>query len=268
MEAQQRIRVCVRLRPLQTSGLDARGETSAWTLGADYVGGAQFIRGLEDKKGFDTSTAQLLTLPLTNLEKTQWQKALWFLVATLLMLLNLLLRRNVSYSYQLNNAIEQSILATKYGRNYEDSFDSITNWDDFYEWFRNPFSSTMLDCSDPFNAARGSHCPYVLHRNKLVGPVRLRQLRIKPNLECAPKSIFYTTKLVTIGEIKDARRDTDGHPVEVEPVACFAAYSPSIRSETIDDFESEANGLIQPNVRSAFQFDDGTSNGLGSQLEG
>lgn len=140
------------------------------------------IRALVDRAKLHV--AKVLA-PLSKDQKTRWQKAVYFIVAIAAMITSLLVRRNLATSFHFYQMVERSIATRPFGVNQDRTMMDIRDWAGFDEWFLGPLADTLLHCADK------NDCPMLYGMNRVFGPLRVRQLRMRQGYGCDGGDVLF-----------------------------------------------------------------------------
>ena len=114
-------------------------------------------------------------------------------------------RRNVRHAFLLTDAVRTAFVDEEFGDYNEKTFDDIRTYEEFYDWAKGPFTEGLL----PAEYYDGSEIPAdrkrVMYYNRVVGGLRMRQVRVTPNENCNIASNVITTFTASTGP--DAGRE-------------------------------------------------------------
>jgi len=161
--------------------------------------------------------AQLKGLPseLTNVKKLK-REMYYFIAFVVLFIYVLYSRRTVRDAYQLQQSISTVFTEENFGAYNEKVFLDIATPEEMFEWMYGP----LLDGLYPLTLYNGLPVPdelkgYVMIYNKVIGKIRLRQLRVREGEGCA--------LLATTGV-------TDSSRTDLYVDSCYPSYSFDARS--------------------------------------
>ena len=96
----------------------------------------------------------------------------------------LISRRNVREAYMLTDSVRTAFVDEEFGDANEKTYMDIRTYEEFYDWATGPFTEGLL----PAEYYNGDEIPpekkRVMYYNRIVGGVRMRQVRVTPNEDC------------------------------------------------------------------------------------
>jgi hypothetical protein len=92
-------------------------------------------------------------------------------------------RRNVLHAQSFLDGLLTGFMDT-FGESNGKTFMDIAQYADFYEWFEGPFIRTLLPDEDYSGRPIEPKMQRVMMYNRIVGGLRMRQLRVTPNAGC------------------------------------------------------------------------------------
>lgn len=108
-------------------------------------------------------------------------------------------RRSVPDAYTLTDAVRTQFIEEDFGDANEKTFMDIATYEEMYMWARDVFTDGLL----PAEYYDGTEIPpdkkRVTYYNRVVGGVRMRQLRVTPNAGCTIKANVITSFIPTTG---------------------------------------------------------------------
>ena len=106
-------------------------------------------------------------------------------------------RRSVPDAYTLTDAVRTQFIEEDFGDANEKTFMDIATYEEMYMWARDVFTDGLL----PAEYYDGTEIPpdkkRVTYYNRVVGGVRMRQLRVTPNAGCTIKGNVTTSFIPT-----------------------------------------------------------------------
>eukprot|EP00966_Prymnesium_polylepis_P253895 5868234-Prymnesium_polylepis.1 len=96
----------------------------------------------------------------------------------------LMYRRSVLDAYYLVDALDNVFVGEAFGDANEKDFTDIRNFEEFYDWANGPFTEGLLPNENYDGSEISFENTRVATYNKVVGGVRMRQLRVRPNADC------------------------------------------------------------------------------------
>ena len=94
-------------------------------------------------------------------------------------------RRNVRSAYILSDSMRTVFIEENFGDANEKAYEDIRNYEEFWEWANGPFLDGLL----PGELYNGDEIPNdkkrVAYYNRIVGGLRMRQVRCTPNAGCS-----------------------------------------------------------------------------------
>jgi hypothetical protein len=138
-----------------------------------------------------------------------FQELIKYVCMMLLYFIVLLNRRDVRAAYLLTDSVRTAFVEENFGDANAKAFEDIRTYGEFFDWARGPFTEGLV----PSEYYDGSEIPLekrgVMYYNKLVGGLRMRQVKVTPNEGCSiatnVQTSFTPTKGVTAG-IKQTRK--------------------------------------------------------------
>ena len=168
-------------------------------------------------------TAQLTTkqkLALRRKLGREWRVFLLFIIVFAVVLRQ---RRSVQDAYYVQQAIATAFVEEEFGDFNEKTFNDIATPEELFDWMTGP----LLEGLYPDEYYNGMPIPadrlgYVMEYNKLVGRIRLRQLRVKEGEGCSLAPALFQEGTTRAGEVR--RRQFVGH--------CYSDYTEKVRDES------------------------------------
>jgi len=157
-------------------------------------------------------------------------------------------RRTVKDAYLLQEAISTAFVEENFGDYNEKTYLDIATADEMFEWMEGPlqdglFPDALYNNQEVPEGRRG----YVMTYNKVVGQIRLRQLRIAPDSTCTLSTMIMQDDTTTDG--------TQRHRQFVDH--CFGYYEESARSNV-----SYGPASLQVPFTGGFAYSSAEANGL------
>ena len=194
------------------------------------------------------------TTSLTTKQKLALRRKLkydmyYFLAFVVFFIVSMYTRRTIKDGYRLQEAISAAFTEENFGDYNEKTFLDIATAEELFDWMEGPLAEGLFP-GENYNGLKNKWVGYVMTYNRLVGMIRLRQLRVAPNKNCN----------LTMSAIEQVGRLTTGVNYDGGTMrrrqfvdACYASYSPEAASnETFgldpstpgfSYFTAEENGL-------------------------
>jgi len=193
-------------------------------------------------------SAHLSTKQKLALRRKLKYELYYFMAFVLVFIWSLYGRRTVKDAYQLQEAISTAFVEEDFGDYNEKTFLDIATADEMFEWMEGPLQDGLfpdvLYNDQPMPASRQG---YVMTYNKVVGKVRLRQLRVAPDTACTLSEEISQTDTTSDG-IQRHRQFVDH---------CYGFYEAAYKSNV-----TFGPGCISDNVTCGFVFTSAAENGL------
>ncbi len=124
----------------------------------------------------------------------------WFLAFVVVFVWSLYGRRTVREAYLLQEAISTAFVEENFGDYNEKAFLDIATADEMFEWMEGPLQEGLF----PDSLYNGADLPsdregYVMTYNRVVGKIRLRQLRIAPDSSCRLSTLIFQDDTTSTG---------------------------------------------------------------------
>ena len=157
-------------------------------------------------------------------------------------------RRTVKDAFRLQEAVATAFTEENFGDYNEKTFLDIATAEEMFDWMVGPlqdglFPDTLYN-EQPLPEDRKG---YVMTYNRIVGKIRLRQLRVAPDIACSLASSIHQDG-VTVDGSRRHRQFVDH---------CYGAYTPASRSN-----ESYGPADLQAPFTGGFAFSNASANNL------
>ena len=150
---------------------------------------------LAQAKGGTLTTKQKLSL------RRKLRNELYlFLFFSFIFIWTLYSRRTVRDAFLLQEAIQTAFVEESFGEYGEKTFLDIANTNDVFDWMQGPLQNGLF----PDSLYSGAAVPdarkgYVMTYNRVVGKIRLRQLRVAPDTTCTLSKLISQTDVTSSG---------------------------------------------------------------------
>jgi len=130
-----------------------------------------------------------------------------------------MLRRSVPDAHYMLNALDEVFVGEEFGDYNEKAYMDIRTFEEFYEWAEGPFLQGLLPGEYYDGTVIDKDKNRVAYYNRVVGGVRMRQLRVEPNKGCDIATNVVSSFTPTAGP--DAGVERTRKYVQ----ACYTLYS-------------------------------------------
>lgn len=165
-------------------------------------------------------------------------------------------RRLVKEAFLLQEAVRTAFVEEEFGDYNEKTYYDIANAEELFDWMAGPLSDGLF----PDQLYNDQEIPqdrkgYVMTYNKIIGQIRLRQLRVRPSAACELSPAV--TQAGTTSTGRQRSRQFVDH--------CYAKYNLASR----DNSSFGANVSLQVPLTGGFAWSNATTNKLGlSNIQG
>ena len=114
-----------------------------------------------------------------------WSEGIKYSCFLVLFFFVLFSRRSVLQAYYLINALQTVFVDENFGDANEKTYTDIATYDEFYDWAQGPFTDGLLPAEFYDGTQITGQDQKISYYNKIVGGVRMRQLRVEPDVRPA-----------------------------------------------------------------------------------